>query len=85
MSNDAFLILFLILITLMTVIPLFLRRFKIPQVIALLIAGMIIGPNGFDLVGRLAPALSFLGTQPGVIESHSLTLSILWVPSVCFS
>lgn len=74
MSNDAFLILFLILITLMTVIPLFLRRFKIPQVIALLIAGMIIGPNGFDLVGRLAPALSFLGTQPGVIESHSLTL-----------
>ena len=74
MSNDAFLILFLILIALMTVIPLFFRRFKVPQVIALLIAGMLIGPNGFDLVGRLAPALAFLGTPPEMIESHSLTL-----------
>ena len=30
MSNDAFLILFMILITLMAVMPLFLSRFKIP-------------------------------------------------------
>ena len=37
MSNDAFLILFLILIGLMTIIPLFLRKFKIPDVIALLL------------------------------------------------
>lgn len=74
MSNDAFLILFLILITLMTVIPLFMRRFKVPQVIALLIAGMLIGPNGLDLLGKLAPMLSFLGQNPGTIESHSVTL-----------
>ena len=47
MSSDAFLILFMILITLMTVMPLFLRRFKIPQVISLLVVGMLIGPNGF--------------------------------------
>ena len=67
MSSDAFLVLFMILITLMAVMPLFLRRFKIPQVIALLIVGMMIGPNGFDLVGRLAPALSFLGGDPNMI------------------
>ena len=58
MSNDAFLILFLILIGLMTIIPLFLRKFKIPDVIALLLVGMLIGPNGFDLLGRLTPLLS---------------------------
>ena len=40
MSNEAFLILFLILIALITLIPFILRRFKIPAVIALLIAGM---------------------------------------------
>ncbi len=74
MSSDAFLVLFMILITLMAVMPLFLRRFKIPQVIALLIVGMMIGPNGFDLVGRLAPALSFLGGDPKMIEENSLTL-----------
>lgn len=70
MSNDAFLILFLILIGLMTIIPLFLRKFKIPDVIALLLVGMLIGPNGFDLLGRLTPLLSFLGTRPDVVEAH---------------
>lgn len=74
MSNDAFLILFMILITLMAVMPLFLSRFKIPQVISLLIVGMVIGPNGLDLIGTLAPALSFLGGNPKMIEENSFTL-----------
>ena len=74
MSNDAFLILFMILITLMAVMPLFLSRFKIPQVISLLIVGMVIGPNGLDLIGKLAPALSFLGGNPKMIEENSFTL-----------
>ncbi len=74
MSNDAFLILFLILIGLMTIIPLFLRRFKIPDVIALLIVGMLIGPNGLDLLQRLGRLLSFLGSDPQVVEAHSMTL-----------
>ncbi len=74
MSNDAFLILFLVLITLMTLVPLFLRRFKIPSIIALLLVGMLIGPNGLDLLGFLAPMLSFLGTPPKEIEAHSMTL-----------
>jgi len=74
MSNEAFLIIFLILIALMTVVPLFLRRFKIPVVIALLITGMLIGKNGFDLIGHVSQLLSFLGSNPARIESHAMTL-----------
>ena len=74
MSNEAFLILFLLLIALITLIPFFLRRFKIPAVIALLLTGMLIGKNGFDLIGHVSPLLSFLGTKAAVIESHSMTL-----------
>ena len=74
MSNEAFLILFLILIALMTLVPFFLRRFKIPAIIALLITGMLIGKNGFDLIGHIAPWLSFLGSNPTRIESHAMTL-----------
>ena len=74
MTNEAFLILFLILIALMTLIPFSLRRFKIPAVISLLITGMLIGRNGFDLLGHVAPMLSFLGTNAQRIESHAMTL-----------
>ena len=74
MSNEAFLILFLILIALITLIPFFLRRFQIPAVIALLVTGMLIGKNGFDLLGRVSPLLSFLGSAPEQIESHAMTL-----------
>ena len=67
MNDAAFLIIFLALIALMGLIPLVLRRFGIPGVIALLITGMLVGPTGIgcDLVGHLARALSFLGT-PGM-------------------
>ncbi|MBO4649268.1 MAG: cation:proton antiporter [Lentisphaeria bacterium] len=74
MSNEAFLILFLILISLITLVPFFLRRFQIPAVIALLITGMLIGKNGFDLLGHVTPLLSFLGSNPARIESHAMTL-----------
>ncbi len=74
MSSDAFLVLFMILITLMAVLPLFLRRFKIPQVISLLVVGMLIGPNGVDLIGLLAPRLSFLGGNAETIKDTSFTL-----------
>ena len=74
MTNEAFLILFLILIALMTLIPFSLRRFKIPAVISLLITGMLIGRNGFDLLGHVAPMLSFLGTNAQRLESHAMTL-----------
>ena len=74
MSNEAFLILFLILISLITLVPFFLRKFQIPAVIALLVTGMLIGKNGFDLLGHLAPALEFLGSNGDRIESHAMTL-----------
>lgn len=74
MTNEAFLILFLILIALMTLVPFSLRRFKIPAVITLLITGMLIGKNGFDLLGHVAPMLSFLGSNAHRIESHAMTL-----------
>lgn len=74
MSNDAFLILFLVLIALMTIIPFTLRKFKIPAIISLLLVGMLIGKNGFNLLGHLAPLLSFLGTPAAVVEAHSMTL-----------
>ncbi len=66
MSDGAFLILFLAFTGLMGLIPFILRKFHIPQVISLLIVGMLIGPTGIgiDLVGVLSRALSFLGT-PG--------------------
>ena len=66
MSDGAFLILFLAFTGVMGLIPFVLRKFNIPQVISLLIVGMLIGPTGIgmDLVGLLSRALSFLGT-PG--------------------
>ena len=74
MSNDAFLLIFLVLISLMTLIPMLLGRFKIPSIIALLVVGMLIGKNGLDLLGNLCPLLSFLGTDPKAVESHTMTL-----------
>ena len=73
MTNDAFLILFLVLMALMTIIPLFLSRAKIPAVIALLLAGMLISPNGVDLPGRLSPLLAMLGGSPESVQSHMMT------------
>ena len=72
MTNDAFLILFLILLALMTIIPLFLRRAKIPAVIALLLAGMLTSPNGLDLPGHLAPLSALLGGSPETVQDHMM-------------
>ncbi len=66
MEDSAFLILFLAFTGLMGLIPFLLRKFHIPQVIALLIVGMLIGPTGIgvDLVQIISRWLSFLGV-PG--------------------
>lgn len=59
----------------MTMAPLLLRRLKVPGVIALLLVGMLIGPSGLDLVGRLAGWLSFLSAAaPEVIADHTNNL-----------
>ncbi len=74
MNNEAFLLLFLFFMVLMTLFPLVLRKWKIPGVIALLLAGMLIGPNGADLMGIIARHLSFLGGDPVKVEADALFL-----------
>ena len=67
MNDSSFLILFIALTALMAVIPFLLRRYHIPNVISLLVVGMLIGSHGllgFDLVEVLSQWLSFLG-NPG--------------------
>ncbi len=73
MSNDAFMILFLILIGVMTLFPVFMRKFRVPEVIALLLIGMIIGPNGIDLIGWLSPKLAVFGGSAEAIAENSTT------------
>lgn len=70
MNDSSFLILFIALTALMAVVPFLLRKYHIPNVIALLLVGMLIGSNGllgFDLVAVLSRWLSFLG-PPGEAE-----------------
>lgn len=70
MRSDTFLVLFIVFIAVITLWPLILRRFQIPGVIALLIAGMLIGPNCFDLVRVMADAFRFLGGETETVVSH---------------
>jgi len=70
MNDSAFLILFIAFTAMMSVIPFFLRCFKIPMVISLLVAGMLIGPTGLNLVSVLSEPLAFLGTPPAETVSH---------------
>ncbi len=53
MSGLTFLILFLLLMTLVVVIPQLLRRFHIPTVVSMMLVGIAIGPNALDLVRHL--------------------------------
>ena len=74
MSTEAFLIIFMTFWAIIALIPLFFRQFKVPGVIVLLVIGMIIGPNGLGLLNFLANHLNFLGVDPEVIRTHSLTM-----------
>ncbi len=74
MSNDSFLILFIAFIALMSIFPMMLRRYKVPNVIALLIVGMLIGPNCLDLINVLASSLGFLGGDPQAVAGHFETM-----------
>lgn len=70
MNSDMFLILFLIFIAMISLFPLLLKRFGVPTVISLLIAGMLISPNCLNLVHRLIGWLSFLVKSPAVAEQN---------------
>lgn len=50
MAGLTFLVIFLLLMTLIAVVPQILKRFHIPAVVAMMIIGIIIGPNALDLI-----------------------------------
>lgn len=43
---------FLIVLVIILLVPLLLRRLKIPHIVGLIVAGMIIGPYGFNILER---------------------------------
>jgi Kef-type K+ transport system membrane component KefB len=53
MAGLTFLMVFLILMTLVAVVPQLLRRFHIPSVVAIMMTGIVIGPNGLNLIRHL--------------------------------
>ena len=53
MGGLTFLIMFLLLMTLVAVIPQILKRFHIPAVVAMMLIGIVIGPNALDLIRSL--------------------------------
>ncbi|MBR2439488.1 MAG: cation:proton antiporter [Lentisphaeria bacterium] len=73
MNNDTFLLLFISFIAIMGLAPLAFRKIKVPGVIALLIVGMIVGPNGIDLIGIITRSAAFLGGDPKAIGNYFST------------
>lgn len=53
MAGLTFLLVFLLLMALVAVVPLLLRSWHIPAVVAIMLAGIAIGPNAIDLIGHL--------------------------------
>ncbi|HQI27964.1 MAG TPA: cation:proton antiporter [Sedimentisphaerales bacterium] len=53
MAGLTFLIMFLLLIALTAIVPQILRRFHVPGVVSILLIGILIGPNGIDLIRKL--------------------------------
>lgn len=77
MTSDAFLLIFLVFLSFITFLPALLRKWSIPRVIALLIAGIIIGPNCFDLLGRLTSSFHFMGEPEMVYQNFSFFVKAL--------
>lgn len=53
MAGLTFLIVFLVLMALVSIVPQILRRFHIPAVVSVMLVGIVIGPNALDLIRRL--------------------------------
>lgn len=70
MNNDLFLILLIFIVALITIFPLILRHLYIPTVIALLIAGMLIGDKQLGVIYWISSKLvgSFGGDVAGVAD-----------------
>lgn len=53
MAGLTFLVIFLLLMVLAAIVPQMLRRFHIPSVVAMMLIGIVIGPNALDLIRML--------------------------------
>jgi len=53
MTGITFLMIFLVVITLVAVVPQLVRRWHIPSVVAIMLVGIAIGPNSIDLIQHL--------------------------------
>jgi Kef-type K+ transport system membrane component KefB len=53
MAGLTFLIVFLVLMVMVAIVPQLLRRWHIPVVVAIMIIGIVIGPNSLDLIRHL--------------------------------
>lgn len=53
MAGLTFLIVFLVLMALVAIVPQVLRRWHIPAVVAIMLVGIVIGPNALDLIKHL--------------------------------
>ena len=69
MSQLTYLIAFLVLIALIAVVQTVARRFHVPSVVALMVAGIVIGPNCLDVLHGIAGWL-----QPGQTAEASASL-----------
>lgn len=69
MSGLTFLVLFLVLMLLTTGVPVLLRRFHVPAVVAMMLVGIVIGPNALDLLGFLS---EYMGRGYPVARLHAV-------------
>lgn len=53
MTGLTFLILFLVVMSLLALVPQLVRRYHIPGIVAMMLVGIVIGPNGLDLIRLL--------------------------------
>ena len=60
---------FLVLVTLIAIIPSFFKRFKVPKVVSIMLVGIVIGPNGADLLLNMG---TLLGREHLVGEMYSI-------------
>jgi Kef-type K+ transport system membrane component KefB len=53
MTGLTFLVVFLVLFSLLSILPIALKRIHVPSVVAIMLVGIVIGPNGIDLIRHL--------------------------------
>ncbi|MEG1552344.1 MAG: cation:proton antiporter [Kiritimatiellia bacterium] len=57
MDQMTYLVMFLFLIALIAVVPMFFHKIHVPAVVALMVVGIVIGPNCLDVLGQIAGSM----------------------------